>query len=82
MGSTLERTYFKKINSNPKIGIFCDVTVHRISLFWACFENIRQNVNLSVTQPSLNNKNPILCEFSVGIEAKNDPLNILIFCLN
>ena len=34
---TLERTSLKKISSNLKIGIFCDVTAYRISLFWAFF---------------------------------------------
>ena len=29
----LEHTSFKKISSNPKIGIFCDVTAYRIFLF-------------------------------------------------
>jgi len=52
----LEPTSFKKISSNPKIGIFCDVMAYRVSLIWACFENFCWNINLSVTQPPFNSK--------------------------
>ena len=60
---SLECTTFKKISSNPKIGIFCDVTAYRISLFWACFENFCRNFNLSIMQPPFNSK-----------ERQNNPL--------
>ena len=96
----IQQTWTQKISSNLRIGIFCDVTAYRISLFGACFKNFYRDVNLSVTQPPFNSKQKqnnslwilwkikmvtVLHEtfqnigFNVGIEAKNDHLNIPIF---
>ena len=69
---------FKKISSNPKIGIFCDVTAYRISLYWVCFENFRQNVNLSVTQPPFNSKQKQKKYFVNFVKNQNDKPTVFL----
>ena len=52
----LERTYFRNISPNLKIGIFCDITPYRISLIQANFLFSVGTISTWITQPPVQNK--------------------------